>query len=445
MRREILMPPVTPSMKDGKISRWHVAEGQSVAAGDLLVEIATTTATVEIEAEDEGCVERILFPAGTEGVKVNTPIAILLNAARDVVARPSLVQPLSFAAFEPRADAPPRPAMRPAAVPGEGLGRSYREALRDALADEMRRDPDVFLIGVEVAQNRGAPKVAQGLVDEFGSSRVVSVASIEEAVLGVALGAAFAGLKPVVQFASWGSSFEAWGPYVASAAETYYLSGGRLSVPIVLRGPNGFVPGLTGQDARCVAAQLAQMPGLKVAQPATASTAYGLLSAAIRDPGPVAVLEHEQLYAMRDALMGAPGPMTLGVARVARAGGDVTIAAAGRAVLVALEAAARLSADGIEAEVIDLMCVRPLDRGTVEASVARTGRLVTIEESWADGGVGAELVASISACCFGVLKGPPLRLAGASVPMPYAAELQARAVPTAEQAHSAILASIRGV
>jgi pyruvate dehydrogenase E1 component beta subunit len=443
MRREILMPPVTPSMKDGKISRWHVAEGQSVAAGDLLVEIATTTATVEIEAEDEGRVERILFPAGTEGVKVNTPIAILLNAARDVAGRPSLAQPLSFASFEPLADVSSHPAVRPVAVPGEGLGRSYREALRDALTDEMRSDPDVFLIGVDVAQNRGAPKVAQGLLDEFGSSRVVSVSSIEEAVLGVALGAAFAGLKPIVQLAAWGPSFEAWGPYVASAAETYYLSGGRLSVPIVFRGPNGFVPGLTGQDARCVAAQLAQMPGLKVAQPATASAAYELLSAAIRDPGPVAVLEHDQLYALRDASATPHGAMALGVARVARAGHDITIAAAGRAVFVALGAAARLSSDGIEAEVIDLMCVRPLDRDAVAASVTRTGRLVTVEEGGAEGGIGAELVASIAARCFGTLKGPPLRLAGASVPMPYAAELQSQAVPSAEQAYSAILAWFR--
>jgi pyruvate dehydrogenase E1 component beta subunit len=441
MRREILMPPVTPSMTDGKISRWHVAEGQAVAAGDLLVEIATTTATVEIEAEDEGRVERILFPAGTEGVKVNTPIAILLEAVRDVQ-RPSLVQPLSFAALDPLPETP-RVVARPASALSEGLGRSYREALRDALADEMRRDESVFLIGVDVAQNRGAPKVAQGLLDEFGPSRVVSVPSIKDAVLGVAVGAAFAGLKPVVELSSWGPSFEAWGPYIASAAETFYLSGGRLPVPIVLRGPNGFVPGLTGQDARCVASQLAQIPGLKVAQPATASAAYGLLASAIRDPGPVAVLEHDQLYAMREPL--APfDAVALGVARVARAGADITIAAAGRTVLVALEAASKLSLEGIEAEVVDLMCVRPLDRDTVAFSVARTGRLVSLEDGWGDGGIGAELVASVVERCFRQLKGPPLRIAGAAVPMPYASELQSLGIPSAEQAFRAILASIQG-
>jgi pyruvate dehydrogenase E1 component beta subunit len=442
MRREILMPPVTPSMTDGKISRWHVAEGQAVAAGDLLVEIATSTATVEIEAEDEGRVERILFPAGTEGVKVNTPIAIVLNAARDVQ-RPSLVQPLSFAGLEALAPEPPRAIARPASVLSEGHGRSYREALRDALADEMRRDGAVFLIGVDVAQNRGAPKVAQGLLDEFGSSRVISVPSIEEAVLGVAVGAAFSGLKPVVELAAWGPSLEAWAPYIASAAETFYLSGGRLPVPIVFRGPNGFVPGLTGQDARCVAAQLAQIPGLKVAQPATASAAYGLLTAAIRDPGPVAVLEHDQLYTMREPPQRS-GAVALGVARLARAGDDVTIAAVGRAVLIALEAAGRLTEVGIEAEVLDLMCVRPLDRDAVAASVSRTGRLVTLEDGWADGGIGAELMASIVDRCFGALKGPPLRLAGAAVPMPYASELQALAVPSAERVYSAILGAIRG-
>jgi pyruvate dehydrogenase E1 component beta subunit len=442
MRREILMPPVTPSMTDGKISRWHVAEGQAVAAGDVLVEIATSTATVEIEAKDEGRVERILFPAGTEGVKVNTPIAIVLEAARDASRATTLAQPLSFASLEPLADA--RAALRPASVPVGGSGRSYREALRDALAEAMRADEAVFLIGVDVAQNRGAPKVAQGLIDEFGVSRVVSVPSIEEAVLGVAVGAAFAGLKPVVELPAWGGSFEAWAPYVASAAETFYLSGGTLPVPIVLRGPNGFVPGLTGQDARCVAAALAQIPGLKVAQPATASAAYGLLAAAIRDPGPVAVLEHEQLYTTREPAEPDGEAVSLGVARVRRRGTDVTLAAAGRAVLVALEAAERLSADGIEAEVVDLMSVRPLDRDAVAASVSRTGRLVTIEDGWSDGGIGAELVASITGRCFGALKAAPLRLAGAPVPMPYASELQALAVPSAEEAFKAALAVVRG-
>ncbi|WP_026868298.1 transketolase C-terminal domain-containing protein [Hyphomicrobium zavarzinii] len=434
MRREILMPIVTPSMTDGKISRWHVAEGQQVAAGDVLVEIATPTATLEIEAEDEGHVERILVPAGTEGVKVNTPIAIVLAGVQQKpLSARGLAQPLGFASLDPLPDlapAPPRSA--------ETAGRSYREALRDALAAEMRRDPDVFLIGVDVAQNRGAPKVAQGLLDEFGPSRVVSVPPIEDALFGVAVGAAMAGLKPVVELSHWGRSIDSLGAYLASAAETFYLSGGKLPVPIVFRGPNGFVPGMTGQDARCVAAQLAHIPGLKVAQPATPCAAYALLSQAIRDPGPVALLEHDQLYATREQGDVAEGG-ALGAARIARAGSDLTIAAIGHAVFGALEAAGRLSAEGIEAEVIDLMCVRPLDRDAVAASVARTGRLMTLEQGWGDGGIGAELVASIASRSFASLKCAPVRLAGAAVPMPYAGELQAAALPGAEQVVKAAL------
>ena len=435
MRREILMPPVTPSMTDGKISRWHVAEGQKVAAGDILAEIATSTATLEIEAASEGHVERILVPAGTEGVKVNTPIAILFGAAGATAAHgESPPEPLGFVGLGPRRRETPRAGSRE---------QTYREALRDALAEEMRRDPDVLLIGVDVAQNRGALKVAQGLIDEFGPARVVAVPPVEDALYGLALGAALAGLKPVVELTSWGRALETLGPYLARAAETFYLSGGAQAVPIVFRGPNGFAPGMTGQDARCVAAELAQIPGLKVAQPATASAAKALLSAAIRDPGPVAVLEHDLLYPVREPAAAEDAAAGLGAARVARAGGDVTLAAAGRAVPTALDAAHRLSREGIEAEVIDLMCLRPLDRDAVAASVARTGRLVTVEEGSGDGGIGAELIASIVGRAFRHLKGPPARVAGAAVPMPYAAELQARAVPAAEDVVRAVLELVR--
>ncbi|MCC7250883.1 transketolase C-terminal domain-containing protein [Hyphomicrobium sp.] len=445
MRREILMPTVTPSMKDGKISRWHVAEGQAVAAGDLLVEVATSTATFEIEAENEGRVERILVPAGTEGVKVNTPIAILFGGGEARTHTAALAQPLGFASLEPtmRRDPPPRPQRRSTAARVEDQGPSYREALRDALAAQMRADPDVFLIGVDVAQNRGAPRVAQGLLDEFGPARVVSVPTLDEALFGIAVGAAFAGLKPVVEVPAWGRVMEALAPALASAAQTFYLSNGRLPVPIVIRGPNGFSQGMTGEDARCVAATLAQIPGLKVVQPATASTAGALLGAAIRDPGPVAVLEHEQLYPVREAPTEA-GIGGLGVARLARTGTDVTIAAAGHALTVALEAANALSRNGIEAEVVDLMCLRPLDRETVAASVAHTGRLVTVEDGWGDLGIGAEIVASVVARGLQGLRSAPLRIAGTPVPMPYAAELQALALPTDEQVTRAVSAMVRG-
>ncbi|WP_439543970.1 transketolase C-terminal domain-containing protein [Hyphomicrobium sp.] len=444
------MPPVTPSMVHGKISRWHVAEGQAVAAGDVLVEIATSTATLEIEAEDGGRVERILVPAGTEGVKVNTPIAVVLADARR---RDAL--PLAFAALDPlpgpRADtlaaAAPIPAPRArtrGAGHGAGADQTYREALRDALAEDMRADDRVLLIGVDVAQNRGALKVAQGLEDEFGPSRVVTVPALDEALFGLAVGAAMAGLKPVVEVASWGRALDVMLPYLAEATEAFYLSGGTLPVSIVFRGPNGFTPGATGQDARCVAATLAQIPGLTVVQPATASAARGLLSAAIRSSGPVAVLEHDLLYASRELYVAAPSEVhafALGKARIARAGSDVTIAASGHAVLAAIEAAHRLSDEGIDAEVIDLMSVRPLDIDRVAGSVSKTGRLVTIEEGW---GIGAELTAAIVSRCFGALKGPPVQLSGMQVPLPYAQELQGVALPDADALTRAVRAAVRG-
>ncbi len=436
MRRQILMPPMTPSMTDGKISRWHVSEGQSVAAGDLLVEVATPTATFEIEADNEGHVERILVPAGTEGVKVNTPIAILFGGARE-----GRSQALGFASLEPVRQEGACLAARGPIPRFQTQGQTYREALRDALAAEMRADPDVFVIGVDVVQNRGAPKVTQGLVDAFGPKRIVSVPALDEALFGMAVGAAFAGLKPVVQLDAWGRSLETLAPYLVSAAQTFYLSGGRLSVPIVFRGPNGFAPGMTGEGARCVAAALAQIPGLKVAQPATASSARALLAAAIRDPGPVAVLEHELLYTTAESVTAETFP--LGVARVVRTGSDVTIVAAGHAVTLALKAAHALVLEGIEAEVVDLMCVAPLDRDAIAASVARTGRLVTVEEGVGDLGVGAEIVASVATETFRALKCAPLRIAGVRAPMPYAAGLQALALPTVDQIVGAVSDMVR--
>lgn len=444
MRQQILMPPLTPTMTAGKIARWHVAEGQSVAAGDVLVEIATSTATLEIEASSGGRVERILVPAGTEGVKVNTPIAILFGGETATSAEPPS-EMLGFASLPPlRRDEPP-PSRQMIASGHATRGLTYREALRDALTDEMRANDAVFLIGTDVSQNRGAPKVAQGLLDTFGRARVINVPLLEEALYGVATGAALAGLKPVVEIAHWGRALDTLAAYLTIASETFYLSGGAQSVPIVIRGPNGYVPGMTGQDARCVAADLARIPGLKVAQPATASTAKALLRAAIRDNGPVALLEHEMLYATREPI-GADAPFdpAPGRARIVRQGSDVTLVAAGRAVLTALEAAGALSLDGIEAEVVDLMWIRPLDRETVAASVARTGRIVTVEEGARDGGIGAELVAFIADAHFASLKAAPRRLGGASVPMPYALELQTQAIPQAADVAKVVTDLVRG-
>lgn len=436
MRREILMPPVTPSMVDGKIARWHVSEGQAVAAGDVLAEIATATATLEIEAEDAGQVERILVPAGTEGVKVNTPIAIVLAGVHR-----RAMQPLGFASLDALAPEPAQPAPPVfAATTGEA---TYREALRDAIAAEMHADPDVFLIGVDVAQNRGALKVAQGLLDTFGPSRVIAVPALDEALFGVAVGAAMAGLKPIVELAHWGRAMELLMPYLAEASEAFYLSGGAVRVPIVFRGPNGYAPGATGQEARCVAGLLAQMPGLTVAQPATAHSAARVLAAAVRHPGPVCVLEHEQLYAARDYLPDEEGRETACArrARVVRRGADVTIAVSGSALPAALDAAEKLEAAGISAEVIDLVYVRPLDMETVAASVTRTGRLVTVEEGW---GIGPLLAATVTERCFTALKAAPRRVSGAEVPMPYAAELQTLALPHADAIVTETTESVRG-
>ncbi len=434
MRREILMPALPPSTGAATIARWHVSEGQAVAAGDVLAEIATANATLEIEAENEGHVERILVPAGTEGVKVNTPIAILFGAAHAPAQRPAgLATAMTFASL---GVGPLPPADRGLAA--NASTQTYREALRDALAEEMRGDPTVLLIGTDVAQNRGAQKVGQGLLDEFGAGRVVAAPPVDEALFGTAVGAALGGLKPVVEVAHWGRALEGLAPYLTAAAETFYLSGGTLSVPIVFRGPSGFVPGLSGQESRCVAALLAQIPGLKVVQPATPASAKALLKAAIRDPGPVAVLEHELLYAEKGEVGLDVDVAAIGAARIASEGDDVTIAAAGRALVTALEAARHLSAEGIEAEVIDLMSIRPLDVATVVRSVSRTGRLVTVEEGGNVGGIGAELAAVVSSELFGRMRAAPLRIAGADVPMPYAAELQAAAIPDAGRIVAAV-------
>lgn len=417
MRREIRMPSIIPSMTDAKVARWHVSEGQNVAEGDLLLEVATSTATFDIEADGEGRLERILVPAGTEGVKVDTPIAILFGAAQQQT------RPLPFAALE-------RASQRDRTSPhAQRQAQSYSEALREALATEMRADPTVFLIGLDAARNRGGSKVTEGLVDEFGPARVVTAPAFDEAMIGMALGAAFAGLRPVVEVPHWGSALETLSPYLTSAIQTEALSGRRLRAPIVFRGPNGHVPGMTGEGSRCVAAALAHTPGLKVVQPATAASAKALLKAAIRDPGPVALLEDARLYPVREAGDPAASASGLGTARIARDGRDLTLTASGHALLLALEAASELARDGIEAEVIDLMSLRPLDRDTIVASVRRTGRLVTVEEGWGELGIGAEIAASVATHAFGHLKSPPARITGSGTAMPYAAELQAFILP----------------
>jgi pyruvate dehydrogenase E1 component beta subunit len=438
-------------MTDGRIARWHVSEGQSVAAGDILAEIATATATLELEAKNEGRVEKILVPAGTEAVKVNTPIAVIEAEGPPHAHAPSHGD-------EKHSDERPgtrasRPARHASAVSshrselaaaqpaGAPQRLTYRESLRDALAEEMRRDPDVFLIGVDVAQNRGAQKVTQGLLDEFGSERVVTAPALIECFTGVAIGAALSGLRPVVEVASWSAALEAIQP-IFNAGEAHYLSGGAVTLPIVIRGPNGWTPGGAGEQSRCCAALLSHVPGLKVVAPSTPADAKGLLKAAIRDPGPVLVLEHERLYDTAGPVP-ADSVGSIGVAHVARPGDHVSIVTFGRGVLTALEAAEILAASEISAEVLDLRTLRPLHAQAVMASVLKTRRLVTVEEGWPQYGIGAEITALVATAAFGRLAAPPMRVSGADVPMPYAADLETLAVPDAARIAEAALTAFR--
>jgi pyruvate dehydrogenase E1 component beta subunit len=442
MRRDILMPLVSPDAKGGKIARWHVSEGQAVEAGDVLADIVTATATLEIEATNQGRVEKILVPAGTAGVMVNTPIAIIRaeETKADTVQTRETRKLARLPAREVGTtgkEAGPEPA----AGPVQSL--SYREALRDALTEEMRRDADVFLIGVDVAQNRGAQKVSQGLLDEFGPERVITAPPLEDAFTGLAIGAALSGLKPVVEFTSFSVALEACHQILGTAAETHYVSGRAMTVPIVFRGPNGWSPGLSGIQSRCFASLFAQVPGLKVVAPAFPSDAKGLLKAAIRDSGPVVLLEHEMLYGLEDAVpVSADWIVPIGKARIARAGRDISIVAYGRAVLAALEAAEELSREGMDAEVIDLRSLRPLDLETVAASVTKTRRLLTVEDGWPTGSIGSGICAAIAASHFGRIEAPPAALAGCDVPMPYAEALEDLALPSAKSIARAAKAAL---
>jgi pyruvate dehydrogenase E1 component beta subunit len=442
MFTQVLMPALSPAMQGGRIAKWHVAEGQRVAAGDVIAEIATALATVEIEAVDEGRVEKILVPAGSSSVEANTPIAVI-RADRDEAvpcARGGERDEGSRGAkaYETKARSEEFSARSGSTDPQV---ITYREALRDALAEEMRRDPDVVLLGVEVAQNRGAQKVAQGLLDEFGPRRVVTTPVLDNAVTGLAIGAAFAGLKPVVEFTSWAVALET-SASISSAAAAHYLSGGELAVPIVFRGPNGWSPGAAGETSRCFGAFYARQPGLKVVAPASAADAKGLLKAAIRDPGPVIVLEHEMLYGVSEPVpASADWLVPIGSARIARAGRQVSVVAYARAVATALAAAEALAKNGIECEVIDLRTLRPLDIETVVASVHRTGHLVTVEDGWPLASIGSEVAAAVTERAFGLLAAPPERVAGADIPMPYAAELEALALPTTDS----VVAAVRDV
>lgn len=443
MTTRILMPRLTPASEEATLARWLVAEGQPVSAGDVIAEVASGRTTMEIEAAAEGRLARILVPAGTAGVRVDTPIAVLV--AEERVA--------SSFSREPGEDGEEgqqqalrqqsAPHRDPLAVKDRERGSAgaratatitMREALREAVAEEMRRDGDVVLIGVGVAAQPGAHRVTHGLVDEFGTSRVIDTPITEQGFVGVGVGAALAGLKPVVELTSWSLALQAIDHIVNSAAKTLYMSGGTLGCPIVLRGPNGAAPQVGAQHAQCTAAWFAHVPGLKVVAPSNAADAKGLLKSAIRDPNPVLVLESEALYeAIGEVPVDEDWLVPIGKARIARPGRDVTIVSFGRAMVTALAAAEQLAQSGIEAEVIDLRSLRPFDMATVLASVAKTNRIVIAEESWPVCSVGSEIAARVAMEAFDHLDAPPAKVSGADVPMPYAANLERLALPDAEQ------------
>ena len=428
----ILMPALSPTMTEGKLARWLKREGEKIKSGEVIAEIETDKATMEVEAVDEGVLTRIVVPEGTEGVAVNSVIAELDGGS--VAATPA---PKAAPAEAPKAAAAPVPAAPVAAAErdwGATAPITVREALRDAMAAEMRADADVFLIGEEVGQYQGAYKISQGLLDEFGPKRVLDMPITEHGFTGMAVGAAFTGLKPIVEFMTFNFSMQAIDQIINSAAKTLYMSGGQLGCPITFRGPNGAAARVAAQHSQCYASWYAHCPGLKVVAPWSAADAKGLLRAAIRDPNPVIVLENEILYGQTFECPTDPDfILPIGQAKVERAGTDVTIIGFSIMVSMAMQAAETLAAQGISAEVINLRSLRPLDMATIARSIAKTHRVVTLEEGWPFAGIGAEIAAQIMEHCFDELDAPVLRVTGADVPMPYAANLEKLALPRLEQ------------
>ncbi|MBL8833615.1 MAG: pyruvate dehydrogenase complex E1 component subunit beta [Rhodospirillales bacterium] len=439
----VLMPALSPTMTEGKIARWLKAEGDAVKSGQVLCEIETDKATMEVEAVDEGTLARILVPGGTEGVKVNAVIAVIAAEGESVSA--SAAAPAA-AAVVAAAAAPAAPAIvASAAAPaadepdmGETKTMTVREALRDGMAEEMRRDENVYLMGEEVAEYQGAYKVSQGLLQEFGARRVVDTPITEQGFAGLAVGAGFMGLRPIVEFMTWNFSMQAIDQIINSAAKTLYMSGGQMGCPIVFRGPNGAASRVAAQHSQCYASWYAHCPGLKVVSPWSAADHKGLIKAAIRDPNPVLILENEILYGTSGAVpVSADYVVPIGKAKIVRAGKDVTITAFSIMVGKALQAAEELAKIGIDAEVIDLRSIRPLDIDTIVASVKKTNRLVSCEEGWPFAGIGSELGMLMMEQCFDWLDAPVKRVHGLDIPLPYAANLEKLALPQADHIVSA--------
>jgi pyruvate dehydrogenase E1 component beta subunit len=471
---EILMPALSPTMEEGNLAKWLKNEGDKIASGDVIAEIETDKATMEVEAVDEGTLGKILVPAGTEGVKVNTPIAVLLQDGESgaALSLPLEGREASGASREgsPKsstASADPTPALR-ADPPLKGEGKvasspaapkteaaadpdipagtemvhtTVREALRDAMAEEMRRDADVFVMGEEVAEYQGAYKITQGLLQEFGPKRVVDTPITEHGFAGVGVGAAMTGLKPIVEFMTFNFAMQAIDQIINSAAKTLYMSGGQMGAPIVFRGPNGAAARVAAQHSQCYAAWYGHIPGLKVIMPYTAADAKGLLKAAIRDPNPVIFLENEILYGQSfDVPKLDDFVLPIGKARVHKPGKDVTIVSFGIGMTYAVKAEAELRGMGIDVELIDLRTIRPLDLDTIIASVKRTNRLVVVEEGYPQSSVGDFIANQVSQRAFDWLDAPVITIAGKDVPMPYAANLEKLALPNVGEVIDAVKA-----
>ncbi len=456
MAVEILMPALSPTMEEGKLAKWLKKEGDTVSAGDVIAEIETDKATMEVEAVDEGVLGKILVAEGTEEVKVNAPIAVLLEEGEDASAADS-VGSASAAPEAPAAPAAPVAEAAPAApaapvvsvapadpeIPAgtKMVSMTVREALRDAMAEEMRRNENVFLMGEEVAQYQGAYKISQGLLDEFGEKRVIDTPITEHGFTGLAVGAAMAGLNPIVEFMTFNFAMQAIDHIINSAAKTLYMSGGQMGAPMVFRGANGAAARVGAQHSQDYAAWYASIPGLKVIQPYSAADAKGLLKAAIRDPNPVVFLENEILYGQHfdvpevDDLV-----LPIGKAKIVREGTDATMVSWGIGMTYALQAVDELAKQGVSVELIDLRTIRPLDMDTVLASVRKTGRIVTVEEAFPICSVSSEIAYQVQSEAFDWLDAPVLRVTGKDVPMPYAANLEKLALPNAKEVIDAVKA-----
>ena len=451
MSIEILMPALSPTMEEGTLAKWNIKEGDTVESGDVIAEIETDKATMEVEAVEEGVVAKILVAEGTENVKVNSPIAILAEEGEDAssldapkAASPAEAAPVAPADPEPAAVSAPVVAtpVDPDIPAGTAMiSTTVRDALRDAMAEEMRRDDTVFVMGEEVAEYQGAYKVTRGLLDEFGPRRVVDTPITEHGFAGLGVGAAFNGLRPIVEFMTFNFAMQAIDHIINSAAKTLYMSGGQMGCPIVFRGPNGAASRVGAQHSHDYSSWYANVPGLKVVAPYDAADAKGLLKAAIRDPNPVVFLEHELIYGESfDVPEMDDWVLPIGKAKVRRTGSDVTITAHSRMVGFALEAAEILAKDGISAEVIDLRTLRPLDTDTVVESVKKTNRIVCAEEGWGRMGVGAEIAAVVTAEAFDYLDAPPARVHQKDVPLPYAGNLEKLSLPGVDDIVKAVKA-----